>query len=29
LDVLQNSSDGSAEGTLLKLLNHCVSPFGK
>ncbi|KAG2172300.1 hypothetical protein INT43_004842 [Umbelopsis isabellina] len=29
LEILQNSFDGSDEGTVIKLLNHCVTPFGK
>jgi DNA mismatch repair protein MSH6 len=29
LEILQNSYDGSDEGTVIKLLNHCVTPFGK
>ena len=29
LEVLQNSFDGGEDGTLLKLLSHCVSPSGK
>jgi len=29
LEVFQNSADGSEEGTLMKLLNHCVTPSGK
>ncbi|KAJ3063792.1 DNA mismatch repair protein msh6, partial [Rhizoclosmatium hyalinum] len=29
LEVFENTSDGSSEGTLFKLLNHCVTPSGK
>ena len=29
LEILQNSFDGSDEGTVIKLLNQCVTPFGK
>jgi DNA mismatch repair protein MSH6 len=29
LEILQNSYDGSDEGTVMKLLNQCVTPFGK
>ncbi|KAI8584582.1 hypothetical protein K450DRAFT_216999 [Umbelopsis ramanniana AG] len=29
LEILQNSYDGSDEGTVIKLLNQCVTPFGK
>ncbi|PFH62670.1 hypothetical protein XA68_12541 [Ophiocordyceps unilateralis] len=29
LEILANSANGSAEGTLLGLLNRCVTPFGK
>ncbi|KAJ3067378.1 DNA mismatch repair protein msh6 [Podochytrium sp. JEL0797] len=29
LEVFENTSDGGTEGTLFKLLNHCVSPSGK
>ncbi|KAI9359283.1 putative DNA mismatch repair protein Msh6 [Zopfochytrium polystomum] len=28
LEVFENSTDGSAEGTLIKLLNHCMTPSG-
>ncbi|KAJ8324765.1 DNA mismatch repair protein msh6 [Batrachochytrium dendrobatidis] len=29
LELFENSSDGSDRGTLFKLLNQCVTPFGK
>ncbi|KAJ3415706.1 DNA mismatch repair protein msh6 [Chytridiales sp. JEL 0842] len=29
LDVFENSSNGDINGTLFKLLNHCITPFGK
>jgi DNA mismatch repair protein MSH6 len=29
LEIFQNSSNGSESGTLFKLLNHCITPFGK
>ena len=29
LEVFHNSYDGSEKGTLFKLLNNCVTPFGK
>lgn len=29
LEVFQNNSDGSNEGTLFELLEHCTTPFGK
>lgn len=29
LEIFQNSSDASEKGTLIKLLNHCITPFGK
>jgi DNA mismatch repair protein MSH6 len=29
LEIFQNSFDGGERGTLHKLLNHCVTPFGK
>jgi len=29
LEVFQNNSDGSTEGTLFELLEHCTTPFGK
>ena len=29
LEVLENSRDKTAAGTLLQHLNHCVTPFGK
>lgn len=29
LEIFQNSQDGSSEGTVFKLLNHCITPFGK
>ncbi|KAI5295946.1 DNA mismatch repair protein msh6 [Ascosphaera acerosa] len=29
LEVFANSHDGSSEGTLFKLLNNCITPFGK
>ncbi|CAG8445223.1 11757_t:CDS:10 [Ambispora leptoticha] len=29
LEVFENSFDGSEEGTLFKLLNRCITPFGK
>ncbi|KAG9301665.1 hypothetical protein G9A89_016736 [Geosiphon pyriformis] len=29
LEVFENNIDGSDEGTLFKLLNRCISPFGK
>ncbi|KAJ3324736.1 DNA mismatch repair protein msh6 [Boothiomyces sp. JEL0866] len=29
LEIFQNTSDGGEKGTLFKLLNHCVTPFGK
>ncbi|KAK9474671.1 muts domain V-domain-containing protein [Dipodascopsis tothii] len=29
LEIFANSYDGSDEGTLFKLLNRCISPFGK
>ncbi|KAF9348583.1 DNA mismatch repair protein msh6 [Mortierella sp. NVP85] len=29
LEVYQNNGDGSDKGTLLKLLNRCVTPYGK
>ena len=29
LEVFANSSDGGVNGTLFRLLNHCVTPFGK
>ncbi|KAG0220391.1 DNA mismatch repair protein msh6 [Mortierella sp. NVP41] len=29
LEVFQNNSDGSETGTVLRLLNRCVTPFGK
>jgi len=29
LEVFQNSGDGSTEGTLFELLEHCTTPFGK
>ncbi|KAI7818742.1 muts domain V-domain-containing protein [Gamsiella multidivaricata] len=29
LEVFQNNSDGTDTGTVLKLLNRCVTPFGK
>ena len=29
LEILVNHADGSSKGTLLKLLNHCATPFGK
>lgn len=29
LEIFVNSSDGSEEGTLFKLLNRCITPFGK
>ncbi|KAG4306432.1 hypothetical protein PORY_000420 [Pneumocystis oryctolagi] len=29
LEIFSNSYDGGAEGTLMKLLNRCTTPFGK
>lgn len=29
LEVLENNSDGSSTGSILALLNHCITPFGK
>ncbi|OUM61435.1 hypothetical protein PIROE2DRAFT_28032, partial [Piromyces sp. E2] len=29
LEVFQNNGDGSTEGTLFELLEHCTTPFGK
>ncbi|CAG8467250.1 7721_t:CDS:10 [Acaulospora colombiana] len=29
LEVFENSLDGSDQGTVFKLLNHCITPFGK
>ncbi|CAN6670624.1 DNA mismatch repair protein Msh6p [Trichomonascus vanleenenianus] len=29
LEIFANSFDGGAEGTLFKLLNRCITPFGK
>ncbi|KAF8925476.1 DNA mismatch repair protein msh6, partial [Dissophora ornata] len=29
LEMFQNNSDGSESGTVLRLLNRCVTPFGK
>ncbi|KAF9438135.1 DNA mismatch repair protein msh6 [Entomortierella beljakovae] len=29
LEIFQNNNDGSETGTVLKLLNRCVTPFGK
>ncbi|ORX76754.1 DNA mismatch repair protein Msh6 [Anaeromyces robustus] len=29
LEVFQNNNDGSTEGTLFELLEHCTTPFGK
>ncbi|KAG0289330.1 DNA mismatch repair protein msh6 [Linnemannia gamsii] len=29
LEVFQNNGDGSESGTVLRLLNRCVTPFGK
>ncbi|CAG8434233.1 1760_t:CDS:10 [Ambispora gerdemannii] len=29
LEVFENNFDGSEEGTLFKLLNRCITPFGK
>ncbi|KAF9427910.1 DNA mismatch repair protein msh6 [Podila epigama] len=29
LEIFQNNSDGSETGTVLRLLNRCVTPFGK
>ncbi|KAL6049811.1 DNA mismatch repair protein msh6, variant 2 [Balamuthia mandrillaris] len=29
LEIFENTVDGGPEGTLLKLMDHCVSPFGK
>lgn len=29
LDILVNSTDGSEQDTLLQLINHCETPFGK
>ncbi|KAF9966318.1 DNA mismatch repair protein msh6 [Mortierella alpina] len=29
LEVFQNNSDGTEAGTVLRLLNRCVTPFGK
>ncbi|RHZ76117.1 hypothetical protein Glove_203g51 [Diversispora epigaea] len=29
LEVFENSVDGSDNGTVFKLLNHCATPFGK
>jgi len=29
LEVFQNNGDGSSEGTLFELLEHCTTPFGK
>ncbi|CAG8542071.1 1112_t:CDS:10 [Diversispora eburnea] len=29
LEVFENSVDGSDQGTVFKLLNHCATPFGK
>ena len=29
LEVLQNTRDGGIDGTLLKFLDHTVTPFGK
>ncbi|KAI5305878.1 hypothetical protein KEM56_003014 [Ascosphaera pollenicola] len=29
LEIFANSHDGSSTGTLFKLLNHCITPFGK
>ncbi|KAJ3259340.1 DNA mismatch repair protein msh6 [Boothiomyces macroporosus] len=29
LEIFQNTNDGGEKGTLFKLLNHCVTPFGK
>ncbi|KAG5437252.1 hypothetical protein PCANB_001045 [Pneumocystis canis] len=29
LEIFNNSYDGGTEGTLMKLLNRCVTPFGK
>ncbi|RUS19437.1 hypothetical protein BC937DRAFT_87471 [Endogone sp. FLAS-F59071] len=29
LDILENSNDGTADGTLHQLLNHATTPFGK
>ncbi|KAI8335064.1 muts domain V-domain-containing protein [Chlamydoabsidia padenii] len=29
LEIFENSVDGSIEGTLFKLLNNCITPFGK
>ena len=28
LEILENNIDGSEQGTLLRLLNRCVTPFG-
>ncbi|CAG8558122.1 14662_t:CDS:10 [Funneliformis caledonium] len=29
LEIFENNLDGSDQGTVFKLLNHCVTPFGK
>jgi hypothetical protein len=29
LAILENEKTGSLEGTLLHLVDHCVTPFGK
>ncbi|KAL1923036.1 uncharacterized protein VTP21DRAFT_9412 [Calcarisporiella thermophila] len=29
LEVLENNFDGGTEGTLFRLLDHCITPFGK
>ena len=29
LEIFKNTLDGSDNGTLFKLLNHCATPFGK
>ncbi|CCJ29107.1 unnamed protein product [Pneumocystis jirovecii] len=29
LEIFNNSYDGGTEGTLIKLLNRCITPFGK
>ena len=29
LDIMENSSTGSIEGTLLERLDQCANPFGK
>ncbi|GBC01838.1 hypothetical protein RclHR1_04350014 [Rhizophagus clarus] len=29
LEIFENNLDGSDQGTVFKLLNHCITPFGK